>query len=153
MSTTITAVDPALTRHLDDEILGRMRRRLVSDLGKEGTEIDEATAEGAFNELLPYLADCNGDGKEPPSRLVDKAWHTFLVYNWHYVRWCQRTLGRIIYHEPTDSAADDPTGSAIGCKPPGCRDRDCVKRPAEAIGSAVVCRDRPTAVVCRDRAE
>lgn len=42
-----------------------------------------------------------------PSRLVDDAWHAFIIHTREYADFCKRAFGRILHHAPEQVVADD----------------------------------------------
>ena len=42
-----------------------------------------------------------------PSRLVDAAWHEFILHTRGYEQWCQAAFGRLLHHTPAEVLAGD----------------------------------------------
>ncbi len=43
-----------------------------------------------------------------PSRIVDSAWHEFILHTQGYQRWCQVAFGRMLHHAPAEVLGKDP---------------------------------------------
>ncbi|BCT67774.1 hypothetical protein NNRS527_01362 [Nitrosospira sp. NRS527] len=66
--------------------------------------------------LSQYFQFCHMSGKEEvsmPSRVVDCAWHEFILITRSYERFCWSTMGRFLHHVPA-SEASSPTSFAEG---------------------------------------
>jgi hypothetical protein len=48
-----------------------------------------------------------------PSRLVDEAWHEFILDSLAYTRFCETAFGEYLHHTP-DEAVGTPMGDALG---------------------------------------
>ena len=35
-----------------------------------------------------------------PSQVTDELWHEFILYTWHYDRFCRKAFGRFLHHTP-----------------------------------------------------
>jgi hypothetical protein len=78
-----------------------MRKRL----GEKYPHLSEAQINLLFDGLRDYFAICLQAGSKPvamPSRAVDEAWHTFIIYTRAYQDYCQRGLGRFLHHTPVE---------------------------------------------------
>lgn len=54
--------------------------------------------------LRSYFHVCHVAGKKPvamPSRVVDEAWHEFILFTQNYRQFCKVGLGRFLHHTPT----------------------------------------------------
>lgn len=76
----------------------RLRDQVQSRLGLE----DEA-ARAAVSELAKFLDLCS-DAPEPlaPSTTIDEVWHLFILNTRIYAAYCDRYLGGLIHHAPTE---------------------------------------------------
>lgn len=85
--------------------------RLVARLVREH-DYDHHMAARIMDQALVFLAACASTA-EPlsPSKQVDVGWHTFILYTRDYAEFCQRSAGRFIHHEPTDSPDTLPEAS------------------------------------------
>jgi hypothetical protein len=95
---------PVLTHRnmIDEELWERVVNRMLSDY-KHMKGMNRALAERCLNEALGYLQLCAvADACYSPAPLVDLAWHTLIVYTYHYRELCMRIAGRFIDHEPFD---------------------------------------------------
>ena len=43
-----------------------------------------------------------------PSRLVDAAWHTFILHTRAYDQWCSSAFGKLMHHTPAEVLGRDP---------------------------------------------
>jgi uncharacterized membrane protein YgcG len=67
--------------------------------------VDRDTARAWFAEMLIFL-DLVAESREfiSPPKLVDAAWHAFILHTRDYEAYCRERFGRVIHHEPTDAA-------------------------------------------------
>jgi len=71
-----------------------------------------------FRGLRDYFFMCNCAGKKNvamPSRVVDDAWHEFILFTRSYKKFCRKSLGRFLHHTPTEAMAS-PTIATEGIK-------------------------------------
>jgi len=62
------------------------------------------TCEPALAEVIKFLflaSQCT-DTPVTPSARVDQAWHEFILFTRTYIKFCEKSYGRIIHHEPSD---------------------------------------------------
>jgi hypothetical protein len=43
-----------------------------------------------------------------PSKVVDKAWHEFILHTRGYEQWCEAAFGRTLHHSPAEVLGRDP---------------------------------------------
>ena len=68
--------------------------------------------------LREYFHVINQAGKNTvsmPSRVVDVAWHEFILFTKQYEHFCQKALGRFLHHTPAE-AMSSPTVAQEGIK-------------------------------------
>ncbi len=74
--------------------------------------ITDGAIEEVLNQLRTYFLICKEyDGKPVamPSKLVDSAWHNFILSTQRYRVFCQEAFGWYLHHLPeTDGQFDDP---------------------------------------------
>ncbi|SDY81814.1 hypothetical protein SAMN05661080_04705 [Modestobacter sp. DSM 44400] len=88
-------------------VAGRYPQVVAKLAAAEG--ITETDAAQRVIELVKYLTiatDC--DQPVVPSRAVDVAWHTFILFTRDYAAFCTETFGRFVHHQPTEPGAGDP---------------------------------------------
>ncbi|SDX59868.1 hypothetical protein SAMN05661080_00517 [Modestobacter sp. DSM 44400] len=62
-----------------------------------------AEAGDRITEMAKFLTvAADSDQPVAPSRAVDTAWHTFILFTRDYADFCAATFGRFIHHQPTD---------------------------------------------------
>lgn len=99
----------AVLEHVPEHIITRYSREF---------ELNRAEAEARFREMLRFLQCCADErgAAFAPSKVVDEAWHTFLLHTSDYWRYCREVLGGFIHHQPSDapeSGAYERTLSAL----------------------------------------
>lgn len=71
--------------------------------------VPPAQAARWITEMAKYLAiAADSDRPVAPSRAVDAAWHTFILFTRDYAAFCADSFGRFIHHQPNTSADSDP---------------------------------------------
>ena len=61
-------------------------------------------AQAVFDEMLQYLAQgavAPTNSAKSPTKDVDAAWHTFLLFTRDYAAFCRKHLGFFVHHVPT----------------------------------------------------
>lgn len=109
--TTLTETAPGRlhNRHLvEDELWERLVARLVRE-----HNLEQSLAERVMNETFGFIVAC---GRYPhmrlsPSALVDKGWHTFILYTHEYTSFCEKVAGRFVHHSPNDVPGVNATSS------------------------------------------
>ncbi|WP_071654709.1 glycine-rich domain-containing protein [Mangrovactinospora gilvigrisea] len=88
--------------------------RLAGRVARENAMPDEL-AQRIVEQALVFLVAAARNrahrGKPiAPSALVDIGWHTFILYTAEYSRFCERALGGMVHHAPTDDGRplEDP---------------------------------------------
>ena len=77
-----------------------------------------------FDALREYFYLCRlskGQMIAMPSKVVDDAWHEFLLYTQEYAHFCKRAFGRFLHHTPTETMSLDSIVLAwwLACKNQG----------------------------------
>ena len=88
-------------------IAARVRRR---------SQLDEAGWMLVERGLREWFVCCAWRGRTilgMPSRLVDEAWHEFILDSISYTRFCELAFGGYLHHTP-DEAMSTPMGDALG---------------------------------------
>ena len=89
----------------------RLVTRIKGDLefkqafGSETDEVQTLWASVLLDQALGFMRVCGhypGSGPYAPSRLVDIAWHAFILYTMDYANFCQVNFGRFLHHIPDD---------------------------------------------------
>jgi len=78
-------------------------------------ELDADAHAQVFDALKAYFAACVVAPNAiagMPSRIVDGAWHTFMLFPRDYAAFCERAFGRFP-HAPDDTGADDDAKTAL----------------------------------------
>jgi len=76
----------------------------------EHPDFDAEERAQVFEGLRDYFAICAADPQRRagmPSRIVDEAWHTFILFTREYTDFCQRAFGGYLHHAPSGSAGND----------------------------------------------
>ena len=73
---------------------------------------DADLVERGFRQFFMACARSDGNYVAMPSKAVDAYWHALILDTRSYAEWCERTLGRFLYHVPaerlgSDAAAND----------------------------------------------
>jgi hypothetical protein len=58
------------------------------------------------------LMRADGEDIAMPSKLVDEAWHEFLLFTREYAEFCQRAFGRFLHHQPAAGPVSRGRGAA-----------------------------------------
>ena len=81
-----------------------------SRFAAEHPDLDAEDRTQVFDALKDYFAICAADpGRRTgmPSRIVDEAWHIFILSTRDYTDFCRRAFGGYLHHAPSDAAGDD----------------------------------------------
>lgn len=65
-----------------------------------------------FQGLRDYFHICNHASRRPvsmPSKIVDEAWHEFILFTRAYKHFCRKALGRFLHHTPAEAMASSTT--------------------------------------------
>lgn len=91
----------ARRRYIQDyEFSAGYLRKLQDELG------DRATALRAVDGLRAWFIAClyaENDVIGMPSKVVDVAWHEFILRSREYAAFCERAFGRYLHHAPDDT--------------------------------------------------
>ena len=69
--------------------------------------LERSVAERVMEQGLAFLDVMGRSGEAlSPSKLVDPAWHTFMLHSAEYADWCQERFGRYIHHAPNSRYRD-----------------------------------------------
>lgn len=71
-------------------------------------------AESVFGELERYLAVASSSPASP-SKIVDEAWHSFILHTREYADYCLRKFGKFIHHVPQRIQTDGSNSCNNGC--------------------------------------
>ncbi len=100
-----------LSCEYSSEVFDRVRKLMNEDLSpvvnrmSEQEGMDKSIANNIRIEFLRFVAVRQEySGMLVPSELVDRFWHTFILYTEDYTEFCQRHLGVYMHHRPNDHA-------------------------------------------------
>lgn len=86
-----------------EEVLAYEFPDLVDRIGKE-MSLPAGEAQALFKDILQFLYVCgtHQSKRNPfyPPRLIDEAWHTFLLFTREYDAFCRFHFGVFIHHSP-----------------------------------------------------
>lgn len=101
--------------------VGSVRRRFIREaqlpahlVGKICAEHSHLTAREAdlvLRGLRQFFLAYQRSGHQfvaMPSRVVDTAWHAFILHTAAYQQWCQLAFGRLLHHTPAEVLGKDP---------------------------------------------
>ena len=68
--------------------------------------VDQERVPDLFADVLRFLA-CAAWHKEriTPTKIIDDAWHEFILFTRMYADFCEKTFGRFIHHTPDSNDA------------------------------------------------
>lgn len=81
----------------------RLCSALVARLQKKYPNLTDVQIAFVFQGLRDYFAIChkaNGSKIAMPSRIVDEAWHEFILFSRDYAEFCQDAFGHFLHHHP-----------------------------------------------------
>jgi hypothetical protein len=73
---------------------------------RNGMDIMEAN--NIFKQLEIYLKTAKE--KQKPSKIVDSAWHEFILHTLEYTDYCQKVFGSYVHHIPGE---EETTGNEL----------------------------------------
>ncbi len=83
---------------------------------RKASQIDETCWKLVEQGLREWFVCCAWRGRTVlgmPSRLIDEAWHEFILDSISYTRFCEQAFGGYLHHTP-DEAMSTPMGNALG---------------------------------------
>ncbi len=89
---------------------------LSARVRRHNPQLDEAGWKLVEQGLREWFVCCAWRGRTVlgmPSRLVDEAWHEFILDSIAYTRFCEAAFGGYLHHTP-DEAMSTPMGDALG---------------------------------------
>jgi len=88
-----------VSRKLWDRLTARIAREHELSLDDASRVFDQTLGFLRLVALVPHTT-------YSPSPMVDKGWHTLILYTEEYAALCQSLAGRFIHHVPLDGPAD-----------------------------------------------
>ncbi|MGW8556849.1 hypothetical protein [Streptomyces tubercidicus] len=108
-SMSVTLESPVALRNGRDLVSPELFDRLA-DFCAEEYGLERIVAERVMDQGLAFLEVMGSTGQGlSPSKLVDPAWHTFMLHSEEYSTWCQERYGRYIHHAPNSRYRDKVT--------------------------------------------
>jgi len=83
----------------------RFSSALKSKLRNKYSNLSDGQIELVFQGLQDYFVICclaNGGMVAMPSRIVDEAWHEFMLFSRDYAAFCNKVFGHFLHHNPVD---------------------------------------------------
>jgi hypothetical protein len=111
---TIVRLNPQVTPI--NKVMGyrneAVTQRIAKDLG-----LDAKSSEVLFKDMLRFLYISQATNIRPisPPKMIDEAWHTFIIYTKDYAEFCEHYFGRFIHHRPYRPGEKPETGSGNNC--------------------------------------
>jgi hypothetical protein len=84
------------------EVLAYRFPPLVERIKKE-LKLSQEDAEELFKDMLMFLYLCGTnttDGRYSPPKMIDEAWHTFIIFTREYAQFCHENFGHFLHHNP-----------------------------------------------------
>lgn len=109
----MTSIDIDSDYEVSDEInvkfINKYINNNVIEKFRKDHDYTHHSAEILFKELKKYLLICANENRAyPPSKSIDKIWHTFILFTLDYTKFCNSSFGRYIHHSPiTGDIASD----------------------------------------------
>ena len=75
---------------------------LIERIKKE-LRLSEDDAQQLFRDMLMFLYICGTNTKQnrySPPKMIDEAWHTFIIFTREYAKFCHENFGRFLHHNP-----------------------------------------------------
>lgn len=91
---------------IPDEAQSQLRHQLT----KEYPYLKQSQLDTVIETLLQFFVVCkaaNGEAVRMPSKVVDAAWHAFLLDSLRYHDYCQHVFGRYLHHHPDKVSNND----------------------------------------------
>ena len=67
-------------------------------------KLDEKAVEAVFIALKDFFIFCtDGEWHSMPSRVVDDAWHEFILHTREYHHFCEGAFGKFLHHSPAET--------------------------------------------------
>lgn len=121
-------------------VIAAIPSKVVSKYARDNN-LSLGEAEQHMQELARFLAVCAAfPGQNAPSRVLDEAWHSFVLFTREYHEYCVATFGRFIHHAPTGCTMNESYRNTRA----RAEDAFGVLNPAlwpENAGGAAICND------------
>ncbi len=105
---TLAWVEKSMRRQFIRE--ARLPPFLIGKLRSAHPQLSPRDAELVLRGLRQFfMAHLRSDRKfvAVPSRVVDTAWHEFILHTQAYQTWCQAAFGRMLHHSPAEVLGQD----------------------------------------------
>ncbi|PLC06676.1 hypothetical protein CY658_06590 [Variovorax sp. RO1] len=105
---TLAWVEKSMRRQFIRE--ARLPPFLIGKLRAAHPQLSPRDAELVLRGLRQFfMAHLRSDRKfvAMPSRVVDTAWHEFILHTQAYQTWCQAAFGRLLHHSPAEVLGQD----------------------------------------------
>lgn len=76
--------------------------------------VDRTAAEAVFVELDNFLGAAARTSQRP-SKMLDEAWHAFILHTREYAEYCSSRFGRFVHHVPYAIDLDATDGGTASC--------------------------------------
>lgn len=73
-------------------------------------------AASLFFELEEFLARAAYATQIPTKKVLDEAWHTFILHTRDYAEYCSNRFGRFVHHIPTIQSTAVDSDCSSNCK-------------------------------------
>lgn len=96
----------------------RFHKSIKDKIYKKYPHLTDEQTHLVFRALRDYFWMCNMGNRKMvamPSKVVDDAWHEFILFTRSYKMFCKKALGRFLHHTPTE-AMRAPTVAQEGIK-------------------------------------
>jgi hypothetical protein len=108
-SVVLGGIETSLRRQFIRE--ARMPPFLVGKLREAHPQLSRRDAELVLRGLRQFfMAHLRSNRKfvAMPSKVVDTAWHEFILHTQGYQNWCKAAFGRMLHHSPAEVLGKDP---------------------------------------------
>jgi hypothetical protein len=91
------------TRVLDEKVLTAYNNSSVVQRICQQEQVPLDQGNYIFQELLRFLDLCH-DSVVPvvPSKVLDRAWHIFILHTVDYAKYCSERFGQFVHHNPSE---------------------------------------------------
>lgn len=100
-----------------NKVMGYKNEAVVARLEKD-LKLTAPVARTLFKDMLRFLYIARATNIHPvsPPKMIDEAWHTFIIYTEDYANFCQSYFGSFIHHRPHRPGEKHGNEGAVNCQ-------------------------------------
>jgi len=84
-----------------NKVMGYKNEAVVERISKD-LNLSKSESEELFNDMIRFLYIARSTNIKPvsPPKMIDEAWHIFIIYTQDYAKFCEKYFSSFIHHRP-----------------------------------------------------